>query len=276
MHNPGMNRKPAFAIVLFLSCTLAFAAPPLRLAIPAGSQGLNAAKLWVAMAREFGNHDDTSLHPVIIQDDDTALTMLRLREVELAVLDPLSFIDNTGEFELLGVVELYGRSVEAFVLIASMDSIIHRTEDLWRARLMLTGPKATLSWAYPLAWIRNSASTQGVLPLPIEADSHAGLLKGIALGTADAGFLPEGFFLGMADGVLSARVRVIDRTEAFPLALLVARADLGAERKARAKNLQGLVIEGLGISPVDTQTASRLKHLEKCMAQAEFTGVPQP
>ena len=276
MHNPDMIRKPAFAAVLLFSCALASAAPPLRLAIPAGSQGLNAARLWAVMAREFGNPDATSLQPVIIQDDDTALAMLRLREVELAVLDPLSYLANTGEYELLGVVELYGRSVEAFVLIASMDSIIHRTEDLWRARLMLAGPKTTLSWAYPLAWIRNSSSSPGELPLPMEADSHAGLLKGIALGTADAGFLPEGYLLGMADGVLSARVRIIDRTEAFPLAVLVCRADLGAERKARARNLQGLVVEGLGISPVDAHTITMLNHLEKFMVQAESTGVPQP
>ncbi len=73
MHNPGMIRKPAFAAVLFLSCTLASAAPPLRIAIPAGSQGLTAARLWTALATEFGTHDGTGLQPVVIQDDATAL-----------------------------------------------------------------------------------------------------------------------------------------------------------------------------------------------------------
>jgi len=141
---------------------------------------------------------------------------------------------------------------------------------------MLAGPRNTLPWAYPLAWIRNSSGFQGNLPAPLEADSYAGLLKGIALGTADAGFLPEGFFLALADGVLAARVRVIDRTEAFPLFLLVGRKDLSTERKAAAKRLQGLVVEGHGISAADVQTSRLLDYLGAVMARAGSSNVSQP
>jgi ABC-type phosphate/phosphonate transport system substrate-binding protein len=276
MHNPGMIRKSAIAAALFLSCTLASAAPPLRLAVPAGSQGLTAARLWTAIAAEFGNPDGTSLQPVIVQDDATALGLLRLRQVELAVLDPLSYLYNADEYDLLGLIEPYGKPAEAFVLIASMDSIIHRTADLWRAKLMLAGPRTTLPWAYPLAWIRDSVGFPEHLPEPLEADSYAGLLKGIALGTAEAGFLPEGFFLSIADGVLAARVRVIDRTEAFPLIVLVGRTDLGEDRKKLAKHLHGLAVEGLEISAADAQTGQRLKYLKTVMAGVESFIVPQP
>lgn len=280
MHNPGMIRKPVFASVLLLSCTLAFAAPPLRIAIPAGSQGLTVARLWMALAIEFGSHDGTGLHPVLVQDDATALAMLRLRQADLAVLDPLTFLTGMKGFELLGIISQFGRNEESFVLIASMESIIHRTEDLWRARLMLAGPQTALSWAYPLAWARSKTRTAvhpgGQGSYPLEADSYAGLLKGIALGTADAGFLPEGFFLGVADGVLAARVRIIDMTKAYPLNVLVSRTDLGNERKAVAMNLQGLAVEGIGISAPDAQTLPLLEELGLFMAEVEVLGVTEP
>ncbi|MFH2115051.1 MAG: PhnD/SsuA/transferrin family substrate-binding protein [Spirochaetota bacterium] len=275
-----MIRKPAFVVILFLSCTLASAAPPLRIAVPAGSQGLTAARLWTALASEFGSHDATSLQPLIIQDDATALAMLRLRQADLAILDPLAFLACVEDYELLGIIEHYGRPTEAFVLIASMESIIHRTEDLWRARLMLAGPQTALSWAYPLAWtriaVRNSAQPGDYKPEPLEADSYSGLLKGIALGTADAGFIPEGFFLGVADGVLAARVRVIDMTDAYPLGILVSRTDLGVDRKAVADRLQGLVVEGLGISAPDSHASGLLEELRQFMAKTEAQVVTEP
>jgi len=280
MHNPGMIRKPAFAAVLLLSCALASAAPPLRIAVPAGSQGLTAARLWTALASEFGSHEGTGLQPVIIQDDELALDMLRLRQADLAVLDTLAFLSSNKDYELLGIIEPYGRPVEAFVLIASMESIIHRTEDLWRARLMLAGPQTALSWLYPLAWVRTMTQALPQLATsrsePLEADSYAGLLKGIALGTADAGFIPEGFFMAVADGVLAARVRIIDMTEAYPLSLLVGRTDLGVERLTAAKQLLGLRVEGLGISAPASRIQALLNELKQVMARMEAPGVTKP
>jgi hypothetical protein len=145
---------------------------------------------------------------------------------------------------------------------------------------MLAGPQTALSWVYPLAWARNSARASNQTTIsasdPVEADSYAGLLKGIALGSADAGFIPEGFFLGVADGVLAARVRIVARTEAYPLNLLVSRTDLVADRKAVAQQLQGLYVAGLGISAPDMQALRMLDELRKFMAQAEVPGVPEP
>jgi ABC-type phosphate/phosphonate transport system substrate-binding protein len=280
MHNPGMIRKPVIIAVLFLSSALVAAAPPLRIAVPAGSQGLAAARLWTALAREFGTREGTSLQPVIIQDDVLALEMLRLRQTDLAVLDTLAFLSCEEDYDLVGIVEHFGRPTEPFLLIASMESIIHRTEDLWRARLMLAGPQTAISWVYPLTWVRTMTSTSSqrsnAWPEPLEADSYAGLLKGIALGTADAGFIPEGLFQGLADGVLAARVRIVDMTEAYPLSLLVCRTDLGVDRSLIAKHLQGLTMEGLGIAVPDYQTLQQLEKLSRFMAQAEASGVLEP
>ncbi|MGD9941547.1 MAG: PhnD/SsuA/transferrin family substrate-binding protein [Clostridia bacterium] len=275
-----MIRKLAFVVVLFLISTLVAAAPPLRIAVPAGSQGLAAARLWTALAREFGSYEGTSLQPVIMQDDEKALEMLRLRQADLAVLDTLAFLSCKDDYDLLGVIEHFGRPAEPFVLIASMESIIHRTDDLWRARLMLAGPQTALSWAYPLTWVRTLTSTSSQFgstwPDLLEADSYAGLLKDIALGTADAGFIPEGFFLGVADGVLAARVRIVDMTKAYPLSLLVGRTDLGVDRAMVAQHMQGLTVEGLGIAVPDSKTLQLLEELQRFMAQAEALGVSEP
>jgi ABC-type phosphate/phosphonate transport system substrate-binding protein len=280
MHNPGMIRKPVFAALLFFSCALASAAPPLRIAVPAGSLGLASARAWSALSNAFGSHDGTGLQPVLIQDDATALSMLQLRQADIAVLDTAAYLATMDTYELLGIIENYGRPLEAFVLIASMGSIIHRTDDLWRARLMLAGPPAAFSWVYPLAWVRSlrTASTPpgNTASEPLEADGYAGVLKGIALGTADAGFIPEGFFQGLADGMLAARVRIIETTEAYPLNLLVGRMDLSSDRKAAARHLQGLSVEGLGITAPEVRTLGILQELKLFLAQAEATGVTEP
>jgi ABC-type phosphate/phosphonate transport system substrate-binding protein len=268
--------KRLLAMNLLFACSLVTAVPPLRVAIPAGSQGLNTARLWTALALEFGSYADTALQPIIIPDDETALTLLSLRQADLAVLDPLTYLSSAQGYELLGVLEHYGRPTEAFVLIASMESIIHRTEDLWRARLMLVGPKTGLSWTYPLVWTETSLNNYYSRSEPIEADSYAGLLKGVALGNADAGFLPEGFYLGISDSLLAARVRVLDVTAEFPLSILVARTDMATERSAAAKQLIGLKIEGLGISSPTQQTHRSLAELVRLMSLAEVKGVTQP
>lgn len=264
-----MRKATALVMLICFASGLAAGAPPLRIGLAAGADGLLVAGTWSALAGQFQERTGTTLGITIVADDRAVSGLLADKQVELAVLDALHFIAKPAGLILLGTMASYGADRQRFLLLAAADSIIHRPEDLWRARLVLAGPQDCMSWVYPLAWSVRS----GYLPADhapvLREDSPEGVLRSIALGTADAGFLPEGYMDQRAGSALAARVRVLAATAAYPLAVLVARVDLADERLQLAQALPGITHGGTRLISAAADLPAIMRDLAEVLRVAQ-------
>lgn len=252
-------------IFFLISSGALFAAPPLRIAVSAGSDGLRTAEAWAALGDSYAEKTGEALEPLISADSGEALQALRTKTAEAAVLDTAVFLRNRKELRLLGIAEEFGSVRERFLLLVGENSIIHRPEDIRRARIVLAGPPGNLAWDYPLVWARPFGPFVAARNGPRAENGYEGVLKSIALDQADAGFLPEGFLASIRGTALLDRVRILAFTPAYPLAVLVVRKDLAPERVERAAALMSLGSGVLKFSGIDPDTYSALDELTEAL-----------
>jgi len=89
------------------------------------------------------------------------------------------------------------------------------------------------------------------------------VLRAVALGEADAGFVPTGLLDGSAGSILLEQVRALGSTPPVPIALLVVRDDLPSLRSGQADALVGRRgIDG-GTAPFTPPDAALRTQLEE-------------
>ena len=252
-------------LLLSLACLAAAADPPLRLALEAGADGLRTAQDWQAAAREYLSRTGVPLEPLLVSSPEEMLRALDSREAEAAVLDAAALLKNRDRLRILGVAAEYGSPYERFLLVASVESVIHRPEDLPRARLVLAGTPGTLPWDLPLAWARRARGPDAGAADPRPEAGYEGVLRNVALGQADAGFLPGGFLEGRKTSALADRIRIVAAIPPCPLALLVARRDLAGDRAALAEGLLGLAAGTLELRAPPADLEAVLSGLEEAL-----------
>lgn len=257
-------RVPA-CILLFLAVLPAAADPPLRLALAAGADGLRTAQVWHAAAEAFRVRTGVPLEPLLAPSGEEVLRSLDSRESEAAVLDAAVYLRNRDRLRILGIAAEFGPPYDRFLLVAGADSVIHRPEDLSRARLVLASGPGSLPWDLPLAWARRYLGPgTGTIGPRLEA-GYEGVLRSIALGQADAGFLPEGFFEGRRSSALADRVRIVAALPPCPLAILVVRRDLAGDRAALVEGLLDLSTGTMELLSPPPDLETMLSDLEEAL-----------
>jgi len=233
-------RTAALALALTVTTLAAWPTPPLRIAVPAGPDGLATAGAWAELAVAYRASSGVELELAIVEDDRAVLAALREKTAEIGVVDTFAYLGSPSGLAVLGVGASYGRPYERLAMIVGADTIIHRPEDLWRARIVAVGPPEGLAWGFALAWARGFAPAVSWRGVTLHERGYEGALKAVALGLADAGFVPETLLGSIRVGQLAARVRVVASAGPFPLTLLAVRSDLSAERNGLAMGLIGL------------------------------------
>ncbi len=257
-------RVPA-CILLSLAALTAAADPPLRLALSAGADGLRTAQDWNIAAESFRARTGVGVEPLLAATGEAILRSLDVREAEAAVLDAAVYLRNRDRLRILGIAVEFGSPYERFLLAAGADSVIHRPEDLSRARLVLASGPGSLPWDLPLAWARRYRGPASGASDPRPETGYEGVLRSIALDLADAGFLPEGFLEGRKSSALADRVRIVAATPPYPLAVLVARRDLAGDRAALAERLLGLSAGAMELRSPPPDLESVLSDLEEAL-----------
>ncbi|PKL26169.1 MAG: hypothetical protein CVV47_03300 [Spirochaetae bacterium HGW-Spirochaetae-3] len=221
-------------IITFAASLPVAAAPPLRIAVPAAGEGLRAAERWSDLTR--GAPAGYSIQVAIVEDDLAARSLLASRDAEAAVLDPVSYLAYGPGIYVAAIMGSYGGPYARFSLIVPGSSIFHRLSDLRSARVAFRGPPSGIAAAYAHAWARTLGAFPGGVREEIELDSFESVLRAVALSEVDAGFVPTTFLESLGSSVLLENVRELASSPRVPLALLVVREDLSAQRKELALN----------------------------------------
>jgi ABC-type phosphate/phosphonate transport system substrate-binding protein len=167
----------------------------------------------------------------IVEDDLAARSLLRSREAEAAVLDPVSYLAYGPGISIVAIMENYGEPYSRFSLIVPGASIFHRLPDLHSPRVAFRGPSSGIARTYAFAWAHTLGAFPGGIREEILLDSFESILRAVALAEVDAGFVPTAFMETLRGSVLLEGVRELASSPRIPLALLVFRDDLNQQRK---------------------------------------------
>jgi ABC-type phosphate/phosphonate transport system substrate-binding protein len=253
----------ALATAAFKATVPARADPPLRVVVAAEGEGLRVAGFWSDLGASEDGGSGFLLE--IVPGNRDVEAMLRSRTAEAAVLDPVAFLEYGAGLTVVAVLNHYGKSALRFSLIVPNVSIYHRIYDLDAPRIAFRGPFSGIARIAPLAWARAAgafAASHGMPRGELLLDSYESVLRAVALGEADAGFVPSGLLDGNAGSILLEQVRELGSTPPVPIALLVVRSDLPPGRTGQAFVLAGRGGDKEGQAPFTTPDATLRAQLD--------------
>jgi len=230
-----MPRATLLGVIIVSSALLSVAAaPPLRIAVPAAGEGLRVAERWSGLSRDA--QIESTIQVAIVEDDLAARFLLESRDAEAAVLDPVSYLAYGPGVSIVAIMENYGEPYTRFSLIVPGSSIFHRLSDLRSARVAFRGPDTGIARTYAYAWAHTLGAFHDGIREEILLDSFESVLRAVALAEVDAGFVPTTFIDSVRGSVLLENVRELASSPRVPLALLVVRDDLNAQRMNLARD----------------------------------------
>jgi ABC-type phosphate/phosphonate transport system substrate-binding protein len=265
-------RKQLFALLMLLMVPLAHAEPPLRVVVAAEGDGLRVAEFWSSLgaSEDGGSGILVDIVPGYRDVEDS----LRHRAAEAAVMDPVSFLDYGPGLAVAAVVNYDGKAATRFSLIVSSQSIFNRISDLAAPRMAYRGPDAGVARVVPLAWAKAAGAFSGTGDGSVSElllDSYESVLRAVAFGVADAGFVPTSLLDDSAGAILLERVRELGSTPPVSVALLVIRDDLSADRAGMVSALSARVVEAGALSPFTAPDAVLEQQLDAIKEAARAT-----
>ena len=248
------SRNRIFVLVAF--CSLFFtqlpnphklgAEPPTALALPASEEGLALYRQWKPITDYLSQASGVALQLEMVADHNGIREGLATNLYDLAFVDPGWYVilAEGGLCIPLARPVLMGRDTFRSLLIVHRDSIIRSIGDLETATIALTGSlESALGYYIPLALLEaNGLGMSSTSATILLSDTFLSILKGVAYGKLEAGFVSSAVLDDGDNSLLREQVRVIWESEAIPQWTVVARA--GLRQSTIASVLQALLDMG--------------------------------
>jgi phosphate/phosphite/phosphonate ABC transporter binding protein len=214
---------------LLLVCLPVPAQPPVVLAVPAGEQGLARLRQWRPLADYLAERSGLVVNLEIVENHQAVLAALQDNLCDLAFVDPLwcAILVRRGLGRPLARPQIAARDMLRSVLIAHRDSIIRRPGDLAGRTVALTAPGESAAGYYvPLYLLRRSGLLEAPGARLVYSDTDLSVLKSVAYGKLEAGFVSSAVLDDPSNASLAAQVRVIVESEPMPQWTVVLRQGL--------------------------------------------------
>jgi len=221
--------------LLFLLPQAVTATPPVVLAVPANEEGLARFRQWTPLAEYFADASGLRVKLEIVEDHPAVVRGMEKKLYDLAFVDPAWYVFLSDRKLCLPLARpiVAGRDTFRSALIVHRDSILRSADDLSGSRIALTVPHESAGGYYiPLALLEtNNLSTSDPEKL-LYSDTFLSILKGVAYGKLEAGFVSSSVLDDRRNASLREQVRVVLESEAVPQWTVVARGDLRRETAA--------------------------------------------
>ncbi len=216
-----------FLLLFFLMSGLELYAVPVRIAVPALGEGLLKLKQWTPLVKTLEEQCGIEINLVIVRDNAVIEKGLQDHYYDLAFVDSFwYFLWKEKNFcTPLVQAETGGTSMRRILLVVNKDSIIRRLEDLRGASIAFTLKDESAAGFYlPLAMLLQ----EGIAPFryfkeSVFAETFQSILKGVAYGKLDAGFITSGIYNRKENTYLTDSLRILLASGLVPGWILIGR-----------------------------------------------------
>ena len=208
------------------------AEPPVVLALPANEEGLARFQQWKPITDYLTEASGSTLILEMVEDHPSVMRGLENNLYDLAFVNPAwyVFLAERRLCEALARPIVSGRDTFRSLLIVHRDSIVRNVDDLLGGTVALTGPsESALGYYLPLALLEAHGLSVSSYDNILFSDTFPSILKGVAYGKLDAGFVSSSVLDDRDNASLREQVRVLLESEAIPQWTVVARPGLRRE-----------------------------------------------
>ena len=224
---------PAISAVLILVASLLFAVP-VHLAVPALGDGMNKLKQWTTLVTCLEQECGFEIELIITRNNLVIKDGLESKNYDLAFIDPFWYIywNKKDLYTLLAQAEISGKDKREIMLIVHRDSVFRSLKDLRNRKVAFTLKNESAEGFYlPMALL----VSRGIDPFnffreSMFAETFTSIIKSVAYGKLDAGFITSNVYLDPGNKALSGVLRVIFESDPIPQWVLIGRADYSKEK----------------------------------------------
>ncbi len=241
-----------FLSFLIFSLYKVFSVPSV-LAIPDLNSGVNVYKKWDSILDYIKQNTSLDIRIMIVKSHRVIEQGFRNKTISYAFVDPLWYIRmfQGNLCKPLMKVEVGGMGFQRSLLIVHKDSIIRKISDLrGRTVALVNNMESSAGYFIPLHLFKrlfgNSNFEDGYFGRVIFSDSYMSVLKGVAFGKLDAGFVSSNLFEGSGVDALKNEIRVIFESSKIPQWIIAYRSDLSMKVSSFRKSLLRMGIDKKG------------------------------
>ncbi len=224
---------PFISAVLILFASF-LPAVPVHLAVPALGDGMNKLKQWTPLVTYLEQECGLEIDLVITRDNGVIMEGLESKNYDLAFIDPFWYIywNDKDLYTLLVQAEISGSDKRKIMLVVHRDSVFRSIKDLRNRKVAFTLKNESAEGFYlPMALM----VSKGIDPFnffkeSMFAETFSSIIKSVAYGKLDAGFITSNVYLSPGNKTLSGVLRVISETDPIPQWVLIGRSDYSKEK----------------------------------------------
>ncbi len=210
---------------------------PRILAIPDLNSGVHVYRKWDSVIDYLKKKTNLDIKIMIVQSHGIIERGLQNKTISYAFVDPLWYVKMYREKLCfpLAKVEVRGREFQRSLLIVHKDSIIREVSDLKGKTVALVNRmESSAGYFIPLFLFKslfddspNVDNNAGkYFKRVVFSDSYMSVLKGVAFGKLDGGFVSSNLLDRPDVKALKSEVRIIFRSDYIPQWIVIARGDL--------------------------------------------------
>jgi phosphonate transport system substrate-binding protein len=208
------------------------AEPPVVLALPANEEGLARFQQWKPITDYLTETSGSTLILEMVEDHPSVRRGLERNLYDLAFVNPVwyVFLAKLQLCKPLARPIVASRDTFRSLLIVHRDSIVRNVDDLLGGTIALTGPfESALGYFLPLALLESHGLSVSSYDKILFSDTFPSILKGVAYGKLEAGFVSSSVLDERDNASLREQVRVVLESEAIPQWTVVARPGVRQE-----------------------------------------------
>jgi len=237
-------RLIALSIIVTLPLSYIHAVPT-SIAVPSMQEGIIKLGKWQKLIDYINKNSSLDLNLKIVKDHTEIMYGLEKHLYDFAYTDPLWYemLNRKNLCIPLARAVIDGRQSVSSVLIVNKDSIILKIKDL-KGKIIALSYKndSALGYFIPIVILKSYNFSPSDFKSIVLSDSYMSILKGVAFGKLDAGFVSSSIFLkqnSIAFNNLKKETRVIAVSKPIPQWTLIARKDL---RENSVNTLKRLIL----------------------------------
>ena len=229
--------KILLALSLFLFICFPGFSVPVHVVVPALGEGMLKLQQWTPIVEILEDTCGLNINLIVARDNEVIKRGFQSKNYDMAFVDPFWYFlwEKNLLCQSVAQAEIEGSTFRRIMLVVHKDSIFRKLEDLKNKRIAFTLKNESAAGFYlPLAMLlEKNIDPFSYFEENIFSETFQSILKGVAYGKLDAGFITSNIYNRKENKSLTDSLRILLSSTKIPQWILVMRSDFDKETASK-------------------------------------------